>query len=101
MLSRVALRKNFEFKTLKLGKNILVVTCIDDNYKWRLCATKLRSSNIFEIKRYYSIDTCALYVCKRDNCHASYKVTRQKIYHKFDSASSSYRLDEIREEFQK
>lgn len=29
-----AMRKNFELKTSKLGKNILVITCIDNNYKW-------------------------------------------------------------------
>ena len=34
VISIEALRKNFEFKTFKSGKNILVVKCIDDTCKW-------------------------------------------------------------------
>ena len=31
-----AMKKNFEFKVKKLGKDVWYITCIDDNYSWRL-----------------------------------------------------------------
>ena len=56
---------------------------------------------MFKIIKYYSVHSCALDVCKRDHRHASFKFIKQKICHKFDGASSSYRLGDIREYFQK
>ena len=47
VLSMEVLRKNFEFKTFESGKNIFFVRCIDDTCKWRLCAIKFGSSNMF------------------------------------------------------
>ena len=84
-----ALRKNFEFKTFKSGKNILVVKCVDDTCKWRLRALKFGSSNMFKITKYYSVHSCALDVRKRDHRHASFKLIGHKICHKFDGALSS------------
>ncbi|KAH9770671.1 SWIM-type domain-containing protein [Citrus sinensis] len=96
-----ALRKNFEFKTFKSGKNILVVKCVDNTCKWRLRAMKFGSLNMFKITKYYSVHSCALDVRKRDHRHASFKLIGHKICHKFDGASSSYRPGDIREDFQK
>ena len=67
-----ALRRNFKLKTFKVGKNILLVRCSDDNCKWLLRATKLESLNMFEIRRYYSVHTSALDVRKRYHRHASF-----------------------------
>lgn len=55
---------------------------------------------MFEIKRHYSVHACALNVHNRDRHHASFKVTRQKICHKYDDASSLYRPSDIRKDFQ-
>ncbi|KAH9658494.1 SWIM-type domain-containing protein [Citrus sinensis] len=96
-----ALRKNFEFKTFKSGKNILVVKCVDDTCKWRLRALKFGSLNMFKITKYYSVHSCALDVRNRDHRHASFKLIGHKICHKFDGASSSYRPGDIKEDFQK
>ena len=95
------LRKQFELKTSKSGKNILIVRCIDDTCKWRLHAIKFGSSIMFHITKYYSVHNCALDVCKRGHRHDSFKLIGQKICHKFDCASSSYRPGDIREDFQK
>ena len=56
---------------------------------------------MFKITKYYSVHSCALDVRKRDYRHASFKLIEQKICHKFDGASSSYRPGDIREDFQK
>ena len=87
MLSMEALRKTFELKIFKSGKNILFVKCINNNCKWQLYATKFRSSNMFAIKKYYSVYSCTLDVCKRNHRHALFKLVGQKICHKFDGAS--------------
>lgn len=71
VLSMEALRKNFKFKTFKVGNNILI-KCIDDNCKRQLRYTKLGNLNMFEIRRYYNIHTYALDVRKRDHHHTSF-----------------------------
>ena len=101
VLSMEALRKNFELKTFKSRKNILVVKCIDDTCKWRLHTMKFGILNMFKIIKYYSVHSCALDVRKRDYRHVSFKLIEQKICHKFDGASSTYRPYDIREDFQK
>ena len=101
VLSMEVLRKTFELKTFKSGKNILVVRCIDDTCKWRLRAIKFGSSNMFHITKYYSVHSCALDVRKRDHHHDSFKLIGQNNCHKFDCTSSSYRSGDIREDFQK
>lgn len=42
----------------------------------------------------------ALDAYKRNHCHASFKLIGKKICRKYNGASSSYRPDDIREDFQ-
>ena len=56
---------------------------------------------MFKIKKYYSVQSYALDVRKRDHRYTSFKFIKQKIFHKFDGASSSYGSGDIREHFQK
>ena len=38
------MKKNFEFKVKKSGSDVWFITCIEDNYSWRLRARKLDNS---------------------------------------------------------
>ncbi|CAN6579585.1 unnamed protein product [Malus baccata var. baccata] len=44
----LTIRKNYEFKVERSTKDHLEIRCVDDNCKWRLCATKLQVSEYFE-----------------------------------------------------
>ncbi|CAN6712422.1 unnamed protein product [Malus baccata var. baccata] len=46
----LTIRKNYEFKVERSTKDHLEIRCVDDNCKWRLCATKLQVSEYFESK---------------------------------------------------
>ena len=55
-----AMNKNFEFKVKKSGKDVWFITCIEDNYSWRLRARKLDNFEMFEVQRFVSEHTCIL-----------------------------------------
>lgn len=46
-LCKLALQNYFQFKIVTSGKNILIVTCIDNNCHWGIRATKITDSSYF------------------------------------------------------
>ena len=44
-----AMKKIFEFKVKKSGSDVWFITCIEDNYFWRLRARKLNNFEMFEV----------------------------------------------------
>ena len=70
-LYMMALKRKFEFKTTKSTTKLLLVECFDKECKWRVRATKLGISNMFQIMKFYSTHTCRLDMMSRDNRHAS------------------------------
>ena len=99
-LSAYAITKKFEYKTFKSSKNLLVVTCVDKNCKWCLCAVKVNNCGMFEIKKYYHVHSCSHDVSKKDHRQASVKLIAQNIQFKYDGSSSSYRAADIWQDFQ-
>ena len=67
----IALKRKFQFKTLKSSTKLLHVGCVDKECKWRLCAIKLGNSDLFQIRKYHSTHTCSLDMISRDHRHAS------------------------------
>ena len=67
----MTLKRKFEFKTTKSTTKLLLVECFDKECKWRVRATKLGISNMFQIMKFYSTHTCRLDMMSRDNRHAS------------------------------
>ena len=53
-LYMMALKRKFEFKTTKSTTKLLLVEFFDKECKWRVRATKLGISNMFEIMKFYS-----------------------------------------------
>ncbi|KAH9778230.1 SWIM-type domain-containing protein [Citrus sinensis] len=100
-LKALAVKKRFQFKTPKSDKDLLVVVCMDDNCKWRLRASRLKSCNMFEIRKYYNVHTCSLDSQEKDNRQASSKLVGKNFRHKFDGASSTYKPADIMQDFQK
>ena len=63
----MALKRKFEFKTTKSMTKLLLVECFDIECKWRVHATKLGISSMFQIMKYYSTHTCRLDMMSHDN----------------------------------
>lgn len=58
-LCMLAIRQNFEFRVAKSAKRFLTVTCIDEDCRWRLRATKLPDSGSFEIRKFVKDHSCS------------------------------------------
>ncbi|RVW26440.1 hypothetical protein CK203_086130 [Vitis vinifera] len=67
----IALKEKFEFRTIKSTTKLLVLQCVDNECKWRFRATKLGSSNFFQVMKYHPTHTCRLEMMSRDNRHTS------------------------------
>ena len=65
------MKNNFEFKVKKSGKKIWYISCIDNNCSWRLRATKLDKSEMFEVQSYVSKHSCTLALREKDNRQVS------------------------------
>ena len=56
---------------IKSTTKLLVLQCVDNECKWRFCATKLGSFNFFQVMKCHPMHTCRLDMMSRYNCHAS------------------------------
>ncbi|XP_062119357.1 uncharacterized protein LOC133833115 [Humulus lupulus] len=86
-----ALKKNFEFKVKKSAKNIWCTVCVDDKCKWRLRATKLVNSNMFEVRKFFGEHTCSLDVRHKDHRQASPWLIGHVIRRKFEGDDVNYK----------
>ncbi|XP_062089321.1 uncharacterized protein LOC133795877 [Humulus lupulus] len=86
-----ALKKNFEFKVKKSAKNIWCTVCVDDKCKWRLRATKLVNSNMFEVRKFFGEHTCSLDVRHKDHRQASPWLIGHVIRRKFEGDNVNYK----------
>lgn len=95
-----ALKKTFEFQTSKSRRTdlLLGVLTIIVSGDSMLLSLEVR---IYLKSESTITSSMLLIVRKKNHHHASFKLIAQKICHKFDGASFSYRPDDIREDFQK
>ncbi|XP_062103219.1 uncharacterized protein LOC133814247 [Humulus lupulus] len=90
-LNLYTLKKNFEFKVKKFAKNIWCTVCVDDKCKWRLRATKLVNSNMFEVRKFFGEHTCSLDVRHKDHRQASPWLIGHVIRRKFEGDYVNYK----------
>ncbi|KAJ4713187.1 MuDR family transposase [Melia azedarach] len=57
-LSMMALRKRFQFKTLKSSKDRFEVKCLDNQCKWRVRATSDKNNGYFQVRRIDTVHSC-------------------------------------------
>ncbi|GMN54086.1 hypothetical protein TIFTF001_023214 [Ficus carica] len=56
-----AMSKHYQFKVKRSNSTLLHVICIDiKKCPWQLCATRMRSSELFVVKRYDDVHTCSI-----------------------------------------
>ena len=86
----IALKRKFQFKTLKSSTKLLYVGCVDKECKWRLHAIKLRNYDLFQIKKYHSTHTCSLDMICRDHRHASSWLISESIREIYQGVGHQY-----------
>ena len=96
----MALKKKFQFKTKKSTTRLLLV-CLDKECKWRVHATKLGISTMFQILKYYSTDTCQLNMVSHDSRHASSWLIDESIREAYQGVGCEYRPRDIIENIRK
>ncbi|WJZ85788.1 hypothetical protein VitviT2T_005306 [Vitis vinifera] len=94
-LYMMALKRKFEFKTTKSTTKLLLLECFDKECKWRVCATKLGISNMFQIMKFYSTHTCRLDMMSRDNRHASSWLIGESIRETYQGVGCEFRPKDI------
>ncbi|RVW32621.1 hypothetical protein CK203_076519 [Vitis vinifera] len=94
-LYMMALKRKFEFKTTKSTTKLLLVECFDKECKWRVRATKLGISNMFQIMKFYSTHTCRLDMMSRDNRHASSWLIGESIRETYQGIGCEFRPKDI------
>ncbi|XP_022855837.1 uncharacterized protein LOC111377032 [Olea europaea var. sylvestris] len=102
-LQLLAVKYQFEFKVKKSNKSVYTVVCVEKICNWRLRATSIAESEIFQIRKYSSHHICSMSVRRRDNRHATYSVIGKHVAPKYHDANIVYRprniINDVRREF--
>ncbi|XP_022875735.1 uncharacterized protein LOC111394204 [Olea europaea var. sylvestris] len=102
-LQLLAMKCQFEYKVKRSNKSTYTIVCIDENCKWRLRATKIVESPIFEVRKCNGHHSCSMSVRHRDHRHASYMIIGNHIAPKYEDVNRVYRprdiINDIRREF--
>ncbi|XP_022849931.1 uncharacterized protein LOC111372026 [Olea europaea var. sylvestris] len=94
-LQLLVVKCQFEYKVKKSNKSTSTIVCIDENCKWRLRATKIVESPIFEVRKYNGHHSCSMSFRRRDHRHASYMIIGNHIAPKYEDANRVYRPRDI------
>ena len=97
----LAIGNHFQFKVKKSTKTLLVMSCIVEDCKWRVRATKLNDCESFRIRKYSPDHTCSLDTLHFDHRQASSKLIGHCIKSKFEGTSQSYRPNDIIDDVKK
>ncbi|XP_048620104.1 uncharacterized protein LOC125590551 [Brassica napus] len=73
-MKKWALEWKFEYKTVSSNKSRVLLSCVDENYTWRMRATKLPLSDFFVVKKYVHEHTCDTTHRKANHRQASAKL---------------------------
>ena len=75
----IALKEKYEFKTIEPTTKLLVLQCVDNGCKWQFHATKLGSSNFFQVMKHHPTHICRLDMMYRDNHHTSSRLVGESM----------------------
>ncbi|XP_054824537.1 uncharacterized protein LOC129322306 [Prosopis cineraria] len=71
VLQLLAMKRNFEYKTLKSNGQRLVVACSVDGCKWYVRASTISSTQVWVIRQHVKDHTCAVDVVRSDHKQAT------------------------------
>ena len=94
-LSFLAIRKHFQFKVKKSTKKVLVVTCLDDQCKWRVRGIQVRQTELFMITKYVRDHTCSLDIMVGDHRQATSWIIGECIKKRVQTKKGGYKPQDI------
>ncbi|TXG48397.1 hypothetical protein EZV62_027691 [Acer yangbiense] len=97
----LSIGNHFQFKVKKSTKTLLVMSCIVEECKWCVRATKLKDCESFRIRKYSPDHTCSLDALHFDHRQASSKLIGHCIKSKFERTSQCYRPNNIIDDIKK
>lgn len=56
----VAIAKTFCYRSAKSDPSMMILKCISSTCQWRVYATKLKDSEVFEVRKLVSVHTCSI-----------------------------------------
>ncbi|GMN63707.1 hypothetical protein TIFTF001_032790 [Ficus carica] len=88
-----AMSKHNQFKVKRSNSTLLHVICIDnEGCPWQLCATKMRGSELFVVKRYDDDHTCLIEIVQGHHRQANSWMIGECVKAKYlDPTNTSYR----------
>ncbi|KAF4370567.1 hypothetical protein F8388_020153 [Cannabis sativa] len=86
-LSRIAIKKHFQYKVKRSCSLTFWAKCIDENCEWYLRARSSKTSSYFRVIKYKNFHSCSLNHKSTDNRQASAKVISDCIKEKIRSVN--------------
>ncbi|GMN21588.1 hypothetical protein TIFTF001_048901 [Ficus carica] len=92
-----AMSKHYQFKVKRSNSTLLHVICIDnERCRWQLRATKMKSSELFVVKRYDDVHTCSIEIVQGHHHQAKSWMIGECVKAKYlDPTNTSYKPREI------
>ena len=80
-----AINNKFQFKTKRSEPREYLATCVDDNCKWYIRASKIKKTETFVVRKYVNTHTCSLDIIMEDHRQANCNVIGELVKTKFSS----------------
>ncbi|XP_060958349.1 uncharacterized protein LOC115712279 [Cannabis sativa] len=94
-LSRIAIKKHFQYKVKRSCSLTFWAKCIDENCEWYLRARSSKTSSYFRVIKYKNFHSCSLNHKSTDNRQASAKVISDCIKEKIRDPKTNYKTRQI------
>ncbi|GMN23749.1 hypothetical protein TIFTF001_051327 [Ficus carica] len=94
--------KHYQFKVKRSNYTLLHVICIDNEVcHWQLCATRMRGSELFVLKKYDDVHTCPIEIVQGYHRQAKSWMIGECVKAKYlDLTNTSYRPREVTRDMQ-
>ncbi|KAG7588426.1 Zinc finger SWIM-type [Arabidopsis suecica] len=94
-----AMENNFEFRTKKSDSIRYILCCIDEKCSWWLCATRVKASDSFIIKKYVSEHCCDSSLRKVNHRQASARTLGEMVSNHFRGEKLALKPKQLIEKF--
>ncbi|KAL8137960.1 hypothetical protein V2J09_003961 [Rumex salicifolius] len=96
----VAIRESFGYRVYKSTPELYRLKCVDAKCTWKMRATKLKSTDYFEIRRFNDQHTCPYDVRCAKPCQPTYQFVAEKILARYEGVSKGPNPKMIRSDMQ-
>ncbi|XP_013726896.2 uncharacterized protein LOC106430665 [Brassica napus] len=95
-----AISKKFRFRNIRSAPNGMVLRCFSSNCQWRVYATKLNDSDVYEIRKLDPIHTCSVDDRSGYQSQVTHHVVGEMMKARFNGSGGGPKPGEIRQVMQ-